>query len=218
MVPMTGSVRPLGLLLSLLGNVLFALGLGGLIGRINDLGADALNLTTLLAAGRPLAMVAVGYVLLRFAPRFGGGSLGVQFAVIGVTSMLGAFHATDWTDRIVSLVIGGSFLAVSIFGLVAVALTYGWKHSLTHPSPVVLRRGAVAEPVNATNLAAALGAIANARTLAPAADPLTPAQRADVLARMKDLQDSGALTPEQVQAIQAWWDQPPESRSTEPTV
>jgi hypothetical protein len=204
-----GELRPVGIVLSLVGNTLFAFGFGGFIGAVNGL-ADltSFDWTLLLPAARPLAMLGVGYAMLRSAPRFGGGSLGVQFFLIGATSMWGAFHATDGVDLFVSFTIGGTFLFVSVLGLVGIAAAYGWKHSLTHPSPVILRPGAVAQPFNATSLANALREAANLReqaVVAPHPDTLTADQRAAVMNQLASMEAAGTLSPEQVAAVKAWW-------------
>ncbi|MFL6088580.1 MAG: hypothetical protein ACJ71Z_00365 [Aeromicrobium sp.] len=174
---MNGQFRPLGIAMSLVGNTIFAIGFGTLIRTINDVSAAAsgFDWTDFVPLGRPAAMLAVGYTMLRFAPRFGGGSLGVQFFLIGATSMWGAFHTTDGVERFVNATIGGTFLFVSVLGLVSIAMVYGWKHSLTHPSPVVLRRGGVAQPLTLANLGDALREAANPTQPDPGGSAATPA-------------------------------------------
>jgi hypothetical protein len=142
---MSSELRPAGIVLSLVGNILFAIGFGGLIGTVKEFSelTGGWEWVALLPLLRYLAMLGVGYAMLRSAPRFGGGSLGVQFLLIGVTSMWGAFHATDGVERFVSFTIGASFLLVSIVGIIGFAMAFGWKHSLTHSSPVILRRTTV---------------------------------------------------------------------------
>lgn len=201
---MDGSLRPAGIALSLVGNLLIAFGMGGLIAEINAVGTDD-SRALVLASARPAAMLAFGYVMVRFAPRFGGGSLGMQFLLIGATSLWGAIHATTGADRIVGYMIGSVFLIVAAVGLVGIAMVYGWKHSLTHPAPVVLRRGGVPQPLTVANFAEALREAASAKGTAFATNPLTPQQRAEAMRQIEQLQASGKLTPEQVEAIKTWW-------------
>jgi hypothetical protein len=204
-------LRPVGLCFAFVGNLAFAFGFGGSIGALESADFANVSVVDALQFGSPLALLGFGYLLIRLAPRFGGGSFGVQFLVIGITSLVGALHATDGTERFVGFMIGGTFLATSLFGLLAAGLTLGWRHSLLHAGPVIsVREAGGAQPLNVDTFA---GAIRLAQKLQgePQASPamvtvdmLKPEQCQQILDEAESLRSSGKISDAQYEAVQQW--------------
>lgn len=204
-------LRPAGLALSLVGNLLFALGFGQGISLISSVETLRLDIGSLLPLAGPATALAAGYLLIRLAPRFGGGSFGVQFFVIGMTSLVGAVHADTGVDRFVGFMIGGIFLAIAVLGLIAAALTVGWRHSLLHAGPVVAVRGGSGP--QALNVGTIAGAIKLAQQLQGKSgtsssiitvDALRPEQRQQVIDQIEALRSEGKISDAQYESMREW--------------
>jgi hypothetical protein len=130
---MDAELRPLGLAYTVVGSVVLSIG----IGRIQGAGSEVMDWV------EPALLIGLGLVCVQLGTRFGGMNWLLQFLLIGLMFLWGAFHAHDSFDRWFGFWMGGIFTLSAGVSIIGAMLTHGLRSALTRPSRGPIHRPTV---------------------------------------------------------------------------
>jgi hypothetical protein len=216
---MDGTMKPVGILLAIAGNVMVAIAFPRVFGNLD--GGDGRDLL------RYIPMLLIGFAFASLAFRYGGAWLAfcATFLAIGLGSLWSAFTTDDSFDRTFGLLFGGIFLFVALVNI-AIRLVSGGVNRIVGmakgafaltPDMLKMAQGQL-ETLHAqgqltdSQLAAAKTSLSGVAPTAPFAAIAHP----EALGQLDALHAQGMITDDQLKMIKMWWGAQP-AASPSPT-
>jgi hypothetical protein len=217
---MDGTMRPVGILLAIVGNVMVAIAFPVVVGGFESLDERALL--------RYIPMLVVGFAFASLAIRFGGARLAfyATFLSIGLGSLWSAFTSDDPFDRTFGFLFGGIFVAVTVLNLGGRLLV----RSMGSVFPVASAGGGGLTP---DMLTMALGQLETLHAQGQLTDAQLTAAKAslsgaaptgqsvhishpEALGQLDALHAQGFITDDQLKTVKLWWGTQPEASPPSP--
>lgn len=206
---MDGTMKPVGILLAIVGNVMVAIAFPRTVGGFESLDEQALL--------RYIPMLIVGFAFASLAIRFGGAWLAfyATFLSIGLGSLWNASTTNDSFDRWFGILFGGIFAGVAILSAGAQLLTrrlrsvvpmFASGRPLLTPEMLKVALGQL-DTLHAqgqltdAQLTAAKASLSGTGPTGPAVMISHP----EALAQLDTLKAQGLITENQLKMVKMWW-------------
>lgn len=206
---MDGTMKPVGILLAIVGNVMVAIAFPRTIGGFEGLDERALL--------RYIPMLVVGFAFASLAIRIGGARLAfyATFLSIGLGSLWTAFTTDDSFDRTFGFLFGGIFLLVTLLELAGRLLARGLRSALPIPTAggPLLTPDMLTMAFGQLDTLHAQGQLTDSQLTAAKASlsgmtPTGPAvtiSHPEALAQLDTLKAQGFITDDQLKMVKMWW-------------
>jgi hypothetical protein len=206
---MDGTMKPVGILLAIAGNIMVAIAFPAVFGSFE--GGDGRDLARYV----PMLIVGLGFAGL--AIRIGGARLAffALFLSIGLGSLWTAFTSDDAFDRSLGFIFGGIFVGVTLLSLLIrllagrlrSALPFGATGGGLSPDMLTLALGQL-ETLHAqgqlsdAQLSAAQSSL---RGVPPSGSPSPAISHPEAIGQLDALHAQGLITDDQLKTVKMWW-------------